>query len=125
MCCDGHTYRYTEELRKYERSQEDYEKDVNALMARYQLYGVNRLDHTGLSEVTGDEPPTYSAVGTSDGIASYTTMERRINAIKANGTDAMIEVFQGLPHGFGLGTGTAAEGWIENAVTFWERNMEQ
>ena len=37
----------------------------------------------------------------------------------------MIEVFQGLPHGFGLGTGTAAEGWIENAVTFWERNMEQ
>ena len=43
-------YRYTEELRKYERSQEDYEKDVNALMTRYQLYGVNRLDHTGLSE---------------------------------------------------------------------------
>ena len=83
------------------------------------------VNYTGLSEVTGDEPPTYSAVGTSDGIASYTTMERRINAIKANGTDAMIEVFQGLSHGFGLGTGTAAEGWIENAVTFWERNMEQ
>ena len=83
------------------------------------------VNYTGLSEVTGDEPPTYSAVGTSDGIASYTTMERRINAIKANGTDAMIEVFQGLPHGFGLGTGTAAEGWIENAVTFWERNMKQ
>lgn len=52
-------------------------------------------------------------------------MERRVNAIQANGTDAMIEVFQGLPHGFGIGTGTAAEGWIENAVEFWERNMEQ
>ena len=24
---------------------------------------------TGLSEVTGDEPPTYACVGTSDGIA--------------------------------------------------------
>ena len=83
------------------------------------------VNYTGLSEVTGYEPPTYSAVGTSDGIASYRTMERRIQAIQANGTDAMIEVFQGLPHGFGLGTGTAAEGWIENAVTFWERNMEQ
>ena len=83
------------------------------------------VNYTGLSEVTGFEPPTYSAVGTNDGIASYRTMERRVNAIKANGTDAEIEVFRGLPHGFGLGTGTVAEGWIENAVAFWERNMEQ
>lgn len=82
------------------------------------------VNYTGLSEVTGYEPPTYSAVGTSDGIASYRTMERRINAIKSNGTDAMIEVFQGLPHGFGLGTGTVAEGWLERAVTFWEHNMK-
>lgn len=28
--------------------------------------------------------------------------------------------YPGLGHGFGLGTGTAAEGWIEDAVTFWE-----
>ena len=81
------------------------------------------MQYTGHSEVTGDEPPTYSCVGTSDGIANYRTMERRINAIKANGTDAEIEVFAGLPHGFGLGTGTVAEGWLDNAVAFWERNM--
>ena len=82
------------------------------------------VNYTGLSEVTGFEPPTYSAVGTSDGIAYYRTMERRINAIKANGTDAEIEIFNGLSHGFGLGTGTAAEGWIDRAVKFWERNMK-
>ena len=81
------------------------------------------VNYTGLSEVTGSEPPTYSAVGTSDGIASCRTMQRRIEAIRANGTDAEIEVFDGLPHGFGLGTGTAAEGWLDNAVDFWERNM--
>ena len=81
------------------------------------------VNYTGLSEVTGTEPPTYSAVGTSDGIASYRTMERRIQAIRANGTDAEIEIFNGLPHGFGLGIGTAAEGWINNAAAFWERNM--
>lgn len=52
------------------------------------------------------------------------TVERRIRAIQANGTDAMIEIFPGLPHGFGLGTGTAAEGWLENAVAFWKRNMK-
>ena len=82
------------------------------------------MQYTGLTEVTGNEPPTYNCVGTSDGIASYRTMQNRINAIKANGTDTMIEVFNGLPHGFGLGTGTVAEGWINNAVAFWESNMK-
>ena len=81
------------------------------------------VNYTGLSEVTGAEPPTYNCVGTNDGIASWPTMERRIVAIKGNGTDAMIEVFPGLSHGFGLGIGTAAEGWIGNAIRFWERNM--
>ena len=57
------------------------------------------------------------------GIASYMTMNKRIDILKANGIDAMIEVFQGLPHGFGLGTGTVAEGWLNNAVDFWERSM--
>ena len=80
--------------------------------------------YTGLSEVTGDEPPTYCCVGTSDGIASYRTMEERVRRIQANGTDAEIEVFQGLPHGFGLGEGTVAEGWIDRAVAFWERQMQ-
>ena len=81
------------------------------------------MQYTGLSEVYGNEPPTYNCVGTHDGIASYRTMERRIAAIRANGTDAMIEVFPGLSRGFGLGTGTVADGWINNAVSFWERNM--
>ncbi|WP_407384278.1 dockerin type I domain-containing protein [Ruminococcus sp.] len=81
------------------------------------------MQYTGLSEVTGNEPPTYNCVGTSDGIANYRTMQNRINAIKANGTDAQIEIFSGLPHGFGLGTGTVAEGWIDNAVAFWERQI--
>jgi len=82
------------------------------------------MQYTGLNEVYDNEPPTYNCVGTSDGIASYRTMGRRIAAIQANGTDAMIEVFSGLSHGFGLGTGTVADGWIDNAVAFWERNMK-
>ena len=45
-------------------------------------------------------------------------MQNRINKIKANGIDAMIEIFKGLPHGFGLGEGTIAEGWLDRAVDF-------
>ena len=92
--------------------------------AEYPRPGAVIMQYTGLSEVYGNEPPTYNCVGTSDGIASYRTMERRIAAIQKNGTDAMIEVFPGLSHGFGLGTGTVAEGWIDNAVVFWEKQMK-
>ncbi len=82
------------------------------------------MQYPGLSEVTGNEPATYNCAGTSDGIASYTTMQNRINKIKAKGTDVEIEIFEGLLHGFRLGTGTKAEGWINNEVKFWERNMK-
>lgn len=83
------------------------------------------MQYTGLSEVTGNEPPTYACVGTNDGIASYRSVENYIRRIKNNGTDTEIEVFDGLQHGFGLGEGMVAEGWINNAVDFWERNMGQ
>ena len=81
------------------------------------------MQYTGFSEVTGTEPPTYSVVGTNDSIADYEVMEERTNRIKANGTDVEIEVFDGLPHGFGLGIGTKAEGWINHAIEFWEKHM--
>lgn len=81
------------------------------------------MQYTGLSEVTGDEPPTYACVGTSDGIASYRSMERYISRIKNNGTNAKIEVFDGLSHGFGFGQNTVADGWLDRAVMFWEDNM--
>jgi acetyl esterase/lipase len=82
------------------------------------------MQYTGLSQVTGNEPPTYACVGTEDRIALYGSMEYYIEQIKNNGTDAEIEVFEGLSHGFGLGEGTVAEGWIEHAADFWKSNME-
>ena len=81
------------------------------------------MQYTGLSEVTGDEPPTYACVGTSDGIASYRSMERYISRIKNNGTNAKIEVLDGLSHGFGLGQNTVADGWLDRAVMIWEDNL--
>jgi acetyl esterase/lipase len=81
------------------------------------------MQYTGYSTVYGNEPATYNCVGTSDGIASYRTMQNRIGRLNSIGVDTMIEVFSGLPHGFGLGTGTVAEGWIDNAVEFWERQI--
>jgi acetyl esterase/lipase len=92
---------------------------------RYPRPAAVIMQYTGLSEVTGKEPPTFACVGTNDGIASYKTMEDRINRIKANGTDAEIKVFQGLSHGFGLGEGTIAEGWINDVIKFWEKHITE
>lgn len=79
--------------------------------------------YSGISEVTGSEPPTYANVGTADQIAWYRTMEDRIDRLQEAGIDAEIDVFPGLAHGFGLGTGTAAEGWVDHAEAFWLRHM--
>ena len=78
------------------------------------------MQYTGLSSVTGQEPPTYACVGTSDYIASYESMEQYISRLRRNGTNAEIEVFTGLSHGFGLGEGTVADGWINRAMDFWQ-----
>ena len=89
----------------------------------YPAPGAVIMQYTGLSEVTGTEPPTYACVGTSDGIASWRTMQSRINWIRSQGTNAEIEIFKGLSHGFGLGEGTVAEGWIDHAIAFWQENV--
>ena len=85
--------------------------------------GAVVTQYTGHSEVTEEDPPTYACVGDSDGIASWRTMEQRLQRLAALGIDTEFHVYPGLGHGFGLGTGTAAEGWIDDAVAFWEKQM--
>ena len=81
------------------------------------------IQYTGHSEYTGNDPPTFMCVGENDGIASWRTMESRANAMKAAGIDTEFHKYSGLSHGFGLGTGTVAEGWLDDAVQFWEKQM--
>ena len=51
-------------------------------------------------------------------------MKNRLDAMTSAGIPTEFHSYQGLPHGFGLGTGTVAEGWIEDAVRFWETNTK-
>ena len=80
-------------------------------------------EDTGLSEYSPDDPPTFVCVGDSDGIAPWRTVRARLEAMSAQGIDTEFHCYPGLGHGFGLGTGTAAEGWLDLAVQFWERQM--
>lgn len=83
------------------------------------------MQYTGLlGDVDDRTPPTYANVGDSDGIASRRVMERRIESIRALGIPAEFHCYPGLRHGFGLGHGTVAEGWIDQAAAFWKANMK-
>lgn len=85
--------------------------------------GTVVMQYTGHSEYTESDPPTYVCVGENDGIASWRTMEGRLERMSALGIDTEFHKYPGLSHGFGLGTGTVAEGWIVDAIAFWEKHM--
>lgn len=87
--------------------------------------GAVIMQYTGLSEYSESDPPTYACVGDRDGIANWRIMQVRLEAMQQAGIDTEFHVYSGLGHGFGLGTGTSAEGWINDAVAFWEQQMKK
>ncbi len=86
--------------------------------------GAAIIQYTGLSDYSRDDVPTYVCVGSSDGIASWRTMKARLDGLSSLGIPTEFHVYEGLPHGFGLGMWTIAEGWIDEALRFWKRQMK-
>lgn len=82
------------------------------------------MQYTGYSTASELDAPTYSCVGTDDGIASWRIMQNRLQRLSAMGIPTEFHVYEGLGHGFGIGTGTVAEGWTDDAIRFWESNMK-
>lgn len=86
--------------------------------------GTVVMQYTGLGEYSKEDPPTYACVGDRDGIAPWQIMKARLDAMRADGIPTEFHRYPGLGHGFGLGTGTSAEGWLDDAVDFWEQQMK-
>ena len=82
------------------------------------------MAYTGHSDVSQHEPPTFVVVGEHDGIAPPALMERRIDALRKAGTEVEYRKFKDVGHGFGVGTGTSAQGWISDAIRFWKRSSD-
>jgi acetyl esterase/lipase len=78
------------------------------------------MAYTAHSDYAAVEPPTFVVVGEDDGIAPPAAMKRRVEALRKSGTKVDYREYKGLGHGFGLGIGTSAEGWVFDAVRFWE-----
>lgn len=83
------------------------------------------MAYTGHSEVTASEPPTFVVVGERDGIAPPEAMEARVAALRRIGTPVEYHLYSGVGHGFGTGQGTSAQGWITQAVQFWQKEIRK
>ena len=95
--------------------------------ARAQEMTGGKILYAGDADMTDatSEPPTFVAVGDADGIAPPAVMERRVAALRRAGTDVEYHRYRGVGHGFGLGLGTTAEGWVADAVRFWARHIKR
>lgn len=68
------------------------------------------IQYTGYNAYTKNDPPTFMCVGEDDGIANWQVMQNRANAMSEASIDEEFHHYEGLGHGFGIGTGTDAEG---------------
>jgi len=79
------------------------------------------MAYTGHADYAANEPPTFVVVGGDDAIAPPGAMGRRVRALREAGARVEFRTYPHVGHGFGLGIGTSAEGWIADAIRFWEQ----
>ncbi len=82
------------------------------------------IAYTGQSSYASDFSPAFITVAVNDWIANAITVERRVANLESVGVEVEYRRYQSAGHGFGLGTGTDAEGWLDLAVQFWQRHIE-
>jgi acetyl esterase/lipase len=80
------------------------------------------IAYTGHTSFSGDYPATFLAVSADDGIVNVPVMDRRVENLRKAGVAVEYLKFKNAGHGFGTGAGTDAEGWIEQAIRFWDRH---
>jgi acetyl esterase/lipase len=82
------------------------------------------MAYTGHTAFTENDPPTFVTVSEVDRIVDIGVVERRVANLRNAGIDVEYIPFKEAGHGFGLGIGTDAEGWMNQAIEFWEKHMK-
>lgn len=91
--------------------------DTDALERRYYDYNISDC-------VDADYPPTYFWYGQDDILLiafNYWQQGPALHkALETYGVPYKESVYRHAPHGVGIGEGTDAEGWVQEAIAFWE-----
>lgn len=82
------------------------------------------IAYTAQSTYSNDFPPAFFTVSADDPIVNAADVRRRVERLRAAGVRVEFSLFKKAGHGFGLGTGTDAEGWLARALRFWRDQMD-
>jgi acetyl esterase/lipase len=80
--------------------------------------------HPGSPDFVSSDPAGFFMVGTNDWIVPVAHVENRAAVMKEAGINVECIVYRGIGHGYAVGKGTIAEGWLDKAIKFWEANMK-
>lgn len=76
-------------------------------------------------EFARNDPPVYTIVGTGDAYGGDSIMDAVVPRMEAAGMTVIYHHYDNYPHGAGLGVGSDAEGWIDEAIAFWEAQRRE
>ena len=95
--------------------------DPDVLAQRY--YDMNVSDY-----ITPDYPPAFFWCGKNDLTLMlmdwYAQIPQLQKAMEKNGVPYVSHVYDNAPHSVSTGRGTDAEGWLNEAVAFWEEQTK-
>lgn len=72
------------------------------------------------NHIAKDFPRTFLWCGSADSLVPPENSRMLAARLKANGVPHCFIEYPGVDHGVGLGKGLACEGWIKEAVRFWQ-----
>ena len=84
--------------------------------------GIVVIAYTGHASFSENYPPAFITVGEDDGIVNVSEVDKRVQNLRNAGIEVEYRKYKNAGHGFGLGVGTDAEGWIKYAIQFWENH---
>lgn len=91
--------------------------DIDTVKRKY--YDLTLSDY-----ITPDYPPTYHWCGRNDFVLSTMCWSAQgpvlEKTLESSGVPHIYHVYDNAPHAVGAGKGTDAEGWLNEAVAFWE-----
>ena len=86
-------------------------------------------DYSISGSVDADYPPTFFWYGKNDNTLKMLDYRKQgpalEKALSTNGVAYQCNVYKNAAHGVGLGGGTDAAGWLNDAVAFWESQTEE
>jgi acetyl esterase/lipase len=80
------------------------------------------IAYTGQTSFSKNFPPVFLTVSEDDKIVNGAEVDRRVKNMRNAGIEVEYRKYKKAGHGFGLGVGTDAEGWIEYAIRFWGKH---